>query len=66
MFFKICTTSIFMEIFGITHNYLFSVVDDVNGSTKLNNDLIRIQEWFYQWKMSFNPGRTRNHFLSKN
>ena len=39
---------------------LFSVVDDIDESaSKLNNDLIRIQEWPYQWKMSFNPGRTK-------
>ena len=37
---------------------LFSVVDDIDESaSKLNND--RIQEWVYQWKMSFNPDRTK-------
>ena len=35
---------------------LFSVVDDTDESaSKLNNDLIRMQEWAYQWEMSFNP-----------
>ena len=38
----------------------FSVVDDINESaSKLNNDLIMIQEWIYQWKISFNTNRTK-------
>ena len=33
---------------------LFSDVDNIDESApKLNNDLIRIQEWAYQWKISF-------------
>ena len=35
---------------------LFSVVHDKNTSAKeLNNDLRKISNWTYQWKMSFNP-----------
>ena len=35
---------------------LFSVVHDVNTSTKeLNDDLKKINNWAFQWKMSFNP-----------
>ena len=35
---------------------IFSVVDDVNVSVvQLNNDLLKISKWVYQWKMSFNP-----------
>ena len=35
---------------------LFSVVHDKNTSAKeLNNDLWKISNWAYQWKMSFNP-----------
>ena len=37
---------------------LFSVVDDTDES-EFNNDLIRIQEWAFQWKISFNSGRTK-------
>ena len=34
---------------------LFSVVHDKNTSAKeLNNDLWKISNWAYQWKMSFN------------
>ena len=34
---------------------LFSVAHDRNTSTnKLNNDLIKIRSWDYQWKMGFN------------
>ena len=35
---------------------LFSVVHDVNTSAKeLNDDLKKINDWAFQWKMSFNP-----------
>ena len=35
---------------------LFSVVYDKNTSAnELNNDLRKISNWAYQWKMSFNP-----------
>ena len=36
---------------------LFSVVYNVNTSTdEINNDLVTINKWAYQWKMGFNPG----------
>ena len=36
---------------------LFSVVKNVNASNiDLNNNLKKIGEWGFQWKMSFNPG----------
>ena len=35
---------------------IFTVADDVNVSVlQLNNDLLKISKWAYQWKMSFNP-----------
>ena len=35
---------------------LFSVVYNANTTAKeLNNDLVKISRWAYQWKMSFNP-----------
>ena len=35
---------------------IFSVVNDTNKScTELNSDLSKINDWAYQWKMSFNP-----------
>ena len=35
---------------------LFSVIHDVNTSAKeLNDDLKKINDWVFQWKMSFNP-----------
>ena len=35
---------------------LFSVTHDVNVSAReLNNDLRKISNWAYQWKISFNP-----------
>ena len=39
---------------------LFSIVNCVNTSAStLNSDLLKIQDWEYQWKMSFNPDRTK-------
>ena len=39
---------------------LFSVIHDVDASSAtLNNDLVKIQEWAYNWKMSFNPDRNK-------
>ena len=39
---------------------IFSVVFDPNLSAiKLNNDLLKIQQWAYQWKMNFNPDPTK-------
>ena len=34
---------------------LFSVVHNANATAKeLNNDLVKIYRWAYQWKISFN------------
>ena len=39
---------------------LFSVVHNANTAAKqLNNDLVKISRWAYQWKMSFNPYSTK-------
>ena len=39
---------------------LFSVVKNVNASNiDLNNNLKKIGEWAFQWKMSFNPDPTK-------
>ena len=36
-------------------NILFSVVHNVNTSAgEINNNLVKINKWVYQWKMSFN------------
>ena len=35
---------------------IFSTVNDVNASyNELNNDLVEINKWAFQWKMFFNP-----------
>ena len=35
---------------------LFSVVHDSTlSSVSLNNDLLKISQWAYQWKMTFKP-----------
>ena len=40
--------------------YLFSIVNCVNTSVStLHSDLLKMQGWTYQWKMSFNPDRTK-------
>ena len=39
---------------------LFSIVNDANKSFEsLSNDLFIISNWAYQWKMSFNPDRSK-------
>ena len=39
---------------------LFSEVRDINTSAAhLNNDLRRISNWAFQWKMSFNPDTSK-------
>ena len=39
----------------MTDTSLFSVVHEKNiSSNQLNNDLRKISNWSYQWKMSFN------------
>ena len=36
---------------------IFSIVHDIDLSSKqLNDDLKKVSDWAYQWKMSFNPG----------
>ena len=38
---------------------LFSVVHDINTSAiELNNDLKKINDWVFQWKMTFNLDRS--------
>ena len=36
------------SLFSLTHNQL-------RTAAELNSDLLRVSEWAYQWKMSFNP-----------
>ena len=37
---------------------LFSVVHDINTSgIELNSDLKKINDWAFQWKMTFNPDK---------
>ena len=49
---------------------LFSIVNDTNKSFEnLSNDPFIISNWAYQWKMSFNPDRSKQaevYFLKKN
>ena len=41
-------------------NSLFSVVINVFASNiDLNNDFKKINEWAFQWKINFNPDRTK-------
>ena len=39
---------------------LFSVVCNATVSaSRLNNDLVKIRDWAFNWKMSFNPDPTK-------
>ena len=48
---------------------LFSIIRDSSTTrNKLNDDLIKINNWAYQWKMSFNPDPNKQDpevFLSR-
>ena len=42
--------------FFADYTFLFSIVNCINTSaSKPNSDLLKMQDWAYQWKMSFNP-----------
>ena len=46
--------------FFTDYTSLFSIVNDTNKSFQtLSNDLCIISNWAYQWKMSFNPDRSK-------
>ena len=39
---------------------LFSIINCVNASdSTFNSDVLKIQDWAYHWKMSFNPNQTK-------
>ena len=45
----------------------FSVTHDITTSAnELNNDLQKICDWAFQWKMSFNPNPNKKSFLVEN
>ena len=49
----------------VDNTSIFSVANDANISPDdLNKDLQKISEWFYRWKMSFNPD-LRSDFFKK-
>ena len=49
-----------VKFFADDTSVFFSVVNDINVSTEeINNNLKRISEWTYQWKMMFNPDLTK-------
>ena len=39
----------------MTLHYFFFVYNANTTAKELNNDLVKISRWAYQWKMSFNP-----------
>ena len=46
---------------------LFTLVKDKNESTSiLNNDLLLISKWAYNWKMIFNPDPTKPAHVFQN
>ena len=47
-----------VKLFADTN--LFSVVNNASVSaSRLNNDLVRIRDWAFSWKMLFNPYSTK-------
>ena len=54
-----CGLSLTTKLFG-DDTSLLSVVHDVTQSTnELNDDLEKISDWAYQWKMAFNPDKSK-------
>ena len=48
--------SLFNSKLSVNDASIFSVViDHLNSSNKPNEDLAKIYQWAYRWKMSFNP-----------
>ena len=48
-----------VELFADDTSY-FSVVNNASVSgSGLNNDLVKVQDWALNWKMSFNPDPTK-------
>ena len=44
--------------------FFLSVIHDVDASSAtITNDLIKIQEWAYNWKMPFNPRSFRSRIF---
>ena len=51
----LATTNLFAD-----DTFLFSVDHDVTQSTnELNDDLEKFSKWTYQWKMSFDPNKSK-------
>ncbi len=44
-----------VKIFADDTSIFSAVHDQLESAGKLNRDLVRISDWAYQWKMSFNP-----------
>ena len=44
-----------MKLFADDSSFFSVVQDKKNSSSQLNNDLNKVSDWAYTWKMSFNP-----------
>ena len=61
LFFLICTNDLSKNLSSITKLFaddtsIFYVVHDADlPENQLDDDLSKISEWAFQWKMSFNP-----------
>ena len=52
-------TSSIVKLFAVDTS-LFSIVQNKNNSaSQLNNDLNKVSDWAYTWKMSFNPDHSK-------
>ena len=48
-----------VKLFADDASMFSSVYNPLLPAEIMNNDLIKISEWAYQWKMSFNPDPTK-------
>ena len=51
-----CNVKLFADDTSLLHPPLFTVVEDSNtAASDMNHDLELIEQWAYEWRMSFNP-----------
>ena len=47
------------KLFADDTSLFFIVTDEALSNSYLNDDLKKINDWAYKWKMSFNPDSTK-------
>ena len=53
-----------LKLFADDTSLFLTVTDEALSNHHLRDDLSKINDWAYKWKMSFNPGSTRKKLIS--